>query len=70
MKIYEARFTFTPDDDSAGEGVVTVSADSEEQAQEAVEEFLGDDLTDLEVQEIREIAELPEHMTLAPRTLQ
>lgn len=69
MKLYEVVFTFTPADDSSGEGVVTISARDEEEAREAVLEFLGE-APDLNISSIKEIVELPDQLDFTPRTLQ
>lgn len=69
MKVFEVHFTFTPPDPSmAGEGLVTVSAESQDEAQAAFLKFM-EDTAELEIKEIREVVELPEHFDLTPRTI-
>jgi hypothetical protein len=60
LKLFEAHFTFTPDDETAGEGSITISAQSQEEARTALLEVLGG-TADLEVQEIRELAAIPDN---------
>ena len=71
MKIYEIHFTFTPPDPtSSGEGLVTISADNQEDAEKKFLEFL-DGVEEVVIQEVREIAESPGITEdLTPRTLQ
>lgn len=69
MKVFEVHFTYTPPDPSmAGEGLVTVSAASQDEAKAAFLEFM-EDINSLEIKEIREVVELPEHLDLTPRTI-
>lgn len=69
MKLYEATFTFTPaSDEAAGEGYVTIQAETVEQAAEAVTDFLSD-VPDLQLVEIKEVVELPDTVDFTPRTL-
>jgi hypothetical protein len=69
LKLFEAQFTFTPDDETSGEGVITISAASEEEARAALLDLLGE-VNDLQITEIREVAVLPDGITFEPRTLQ
>lgn len=72
MKLYEIHFTFTPtDNDGIGEGLITVSADTEDDAKERFAMFL-DGLSDVEIIEIREVVDNPNLLEAdyVPRTLQ
>jgi hypothetical protein len=68
LKLFEIQFTYTPDDDTSGEGVITAEGESLEAVKELIHDFLGD-LPDLVVTEIREIVEIPEYTQFTPRTL-
>jgi hypothetical protein len=69
LKLFEAQFTFTPDDETSGEGILTITAETVEEARKALEDVLGE-VTDLQITEIREIAVLPDNVPFEPRTLQ
>lgn len=72
MKLYEAHFTFTPDDETSGEGAITISAASEQEATTALLEIL-EGVTDLQIKEVRELTAIPEaalHPTEDRPTLQ
>lgn len=69
MKLFEVHFTFTPNDpDSVGEGLITVEAETPEEAKDAFL-FVMENTPDLNLIEIKEVVVLPDHADFSPRTL-